>query len=481
MFTIKNAIKNIYRYRNKYTLFVVLYLALVLGASVCVALFVRMGQMTDNIIREYANVALLDGGVRERIDEIYTIARRFRKEEYLQLKDTPHIDDIRFLRYNFSTGIGNLSEGFDLSVGLSISGNIVNMYNTHWDAVYILGYNMSLLHLVPDNFNIERGRMFENNGEAVIARNTISRTDRYKWDSDLGIYVEHRTWIDLDLGDKIIIRNDNGIHKEFTVVGIQAEDSDNTEHTNRRMIYTTLESAEYFSNIASDNPINALTAAGGIAAMPAGRDLRWNLNPLNWVRLGYTVLAYFDYPENLFAVGNVAGNMILADGASFAIIPLHEDFNAIVRLSNNLRVSSIVFTILTALIIIAVTIITTLMLLNSRKYEIAVLRSNGAKKSRLILSYLIENLVFIWGISIVSLIAAQFIAPRFTSGVFEGLREMVSPEMFEQLTSVANVSLILQNVGWVFAGATAIVALSLMIACVNIMRFEPLKIFNKQY
>jgi len=81
----------------------------------------------------------------------------------------------------------------------------------------------------------------------------------------------------------------------------------------------------------------------------------------------------------------------------------------------------------------------------------------------------------------VSLIAAQFIAPLFTRGTFDGIRELVSPEMFSQLTGGAGLEMLLRNAGIVFGGTTAVVALSLVLACINIVRFEPLKIFNKQY
>ena len=137
--------------------------------------------------------------------------------------------------------------------------------------------------------------------------------------------------------------------------------------------------------------------------------------------------------------------------------------------------------LITCLIIVLVTVISTVILQNSRKYEMAVLRSVGATKGRMIVSYLIENLVFIWAIAVVALTVAQFVAPIFTGGVYEGMRELVSAESFEKLAQGADLGTLLQNIGIVFAGATGVVALSLVLACVNIIRFEPLKIFNRQY
>jgi hypothetical protein len=58
---------------------------------------------------------------------------------------------------------------------------------------------------------------------------------------------------------------------------------------------------------------------------------------------------------------------------------------------------------------------------------------------------------------------------------------MVSPEMFEQLTGGGNLALFLQNIAWVFGGATVVVVFTMILACINIVRFEPLKIFNKRY
>jgi len=150
-------------------------------------------------------------------------------------------------------------------------------------------------------------------------------------------------------------------------------------------------------------------------------------------------------------------------------------------LIQNMKSWSIIFMILTSFIITSITIICTIILLNNRKYEIAVLRSVGMKKSRLILNYFIENLMFIWIITVVAFIAAQCITPLFTANVFAGIRGLVSPESFENLTKGVNIRILQQNAGIVFGGTTAVVMLSLILACINIIRFEPLKIFNKQY
>ena len=475
MFTLKNSIKNIYRYKNKYIMFGTLYLILILAVSVCVNIFVYTNEITDNILIEYAGVSRLNKSSTSIFEFIDSPA----KNEYLKLKEMEGICDIRFLKYNFATDF--LKENvLDLEVTVNIGGNVTLINTASHAPVFVLGYNMSLLHLAVDEFNLEKGRMFENDGEAVITKNSkfvpikprIWNEASASW-NELELKNEHEQWNDLDLGDKIIIKNDDGFYKEFTVVGIQEENPDNDIDTNRRMIYTTLEAAEYFDVIA------LIEGAGlhGYDVAP-NQDFEYS----NLIKMGYDVLVYLDSPENFLTLNNyLINNDINISGLSVSITPLFFDFWTIIRVTKNTQSLSELFIILITIIIICMTIIATIILLNNRKYEIAVLRSAGMKKIRIIVNYLIENLAFIWGITLIAFIAAQFIAPLFTNRMFENLRELVAPEMFRYLTNVGDVELILQSAGFVFGGTTIIVMLSLILACVNIVRFEPLKIFNKNY
>jgi len=452
MFIIKNSIKNIYRYKNKYILFGILYLIIILVASLCVNIFVQMGKITDNILKEYAGVVRFDTGIN------------FTKNKYLEYKNIEHIENMKFFRYNFATNFlkENVSE---LEVEFHIADN-VELLNPG-PPVFILGYNMSLLHLAKEDFKIETGRMFENDDECVIAQNAVRRNFEIEhgWQDDLD------NWNYLDIGDIIIIKNDEGIYKKFTIVGIQEEDTANDANTIRRMLYTTLEGAEYFTAIASNaSGLSYITA-------PIGENINHlDFNPLRRIYMGLDVLIYLDSPESYFDLRN-----IMHKEADIIIEPLFPNFRTLINLTQNMQTWSIIFMIIIGLIIISITIISAIILLNNRKYEIAVLRSVGMKKSKLIVSYLIENLAFIWGISIISLITAQFITGIFTGNVFAGIQNLVSPEMFESLTHGANLELLLKNIGIVFGGTTVVVMLSLILACINIIRFEPLKIFNKQY
>jgi len=483
MFTIKNAIKNIYRYRNKYIIFGVLYLILILTASVCVNIFVQMRQVTDNILREYASVVTFSPWSTSVRDGYYTLDYqdeppdwiRMLKEEYQRLPEIfKHIDDIRFLRYNFS--VNHPKEDIaELNVELHIGGDITLFDSTRFEPIIVLGYDLSLIHLVPGDFDLESGRMFENGGEAVIAKNSkfIPRV----WDENEGLNGEwvpsgiYEAWNDLDLGDKIVIKNDDGIYKEFTIVGIQSEKPEYDEETIRRLIYTTFESAEYFESVSDPKRNNPSL---GPFRREGNRGYYLLSDRETVLVIGYEALVYLSSPENYFRLDSEVSGIA-------TIQPFFSDFWTLTNLTRNMYHYAVLFIAIVGFILIVITIISTVILLGNRRYEIAVLRSSGMKKSRLIINYLIEKLAFIWGIAVVSLIIAPFIASPFTVNVFEGIREFVSPEFFENLTQGINFNLLVQNIGLVFGGTTVIVMMSLILACINIIRFEPLKIFNKRY
>ena len=447
MWCIKNSIKNIYRYRSKYRAFGVLYLVIILVFSVCVSVFIQMRKINDTILKEYASVVEFDTNVnisddRERL--------RFTKDDFLKFKEKNYIDEIKFFKYIFDPNyLGeNVSE---IKKELHISGKIIE-----WEAspqpFNIHGYDISLLYLETDEFALEKGRMFEKDDEVVIEKNRKNQ--------------DYPEWNDLDLDDKIILKNDNGIYKEFTIVGIKEQNPKDTDKIYRFMIYTTLESAEYFDVIASKTKTSYISY---------GTDDLNVLNEKDFINLGYKTLIYLDSPDNFILLRNKL------HGEGVRIKLFFTAATTLINLTNTMQTWSATFMAFSGFVILCMTIISTNILLNTRKYEIAVLRSVGMKKSQIILNYLIENIVFIWGITLIALIAAQFISLIFTSRVFEDMQVFISDESFETLIRGGNFEPILQNIGFVFAGTTMVVVLSLIFTCVNIVRFEPLKIFNKQY
>jgi|LSQX01.2.fsa_nt_gb ABC-type antimicrobial peptide transport system permease subunit len=453
-----NAAKNIIRYKNKYILFGCLFSILIFTASVCVNVFIRMDAVTDNILREYAGVSKIELSS----DDLYELKERITKEQYLNLKNINYISDIRFLKYNFYTDYikQDVSE-------LKVTAGDTAVH----DSVIIFGYNTSLLHLVPEDFDLESGRMFEIDGECVISKNP-SATDEASV-----------VWNNVKIGDVITIQNSDGVFKQFTVVGVQKQNEEDKPNTNRRIIYTTLEDAEYFDSIAYNHalaaiPITPIEITADMRLYPGDEGFEAFFENLNL--LGYEVLVYLDSPETFLNLSSRL-DKIEINNVNLRLKPFFTNFYGLVNLTNAMRQSSAGFSALIAFIIICVTIITTIILLSSRKYEMAVLRSVGMKKIRLILFYLIENLIFILSITTISLIIAQFIGPIFTKETLEGMRKFVSTEMYETLTSSSNISLLFKNIGIVYGGMTAAAALSLILTCVNIIKFEPMKIFNKQY
>ena len=447
MWCIKNSIKNIYRYRSKYSAFGILYLVIILVFSVCVSVFIQMRKINDNVAEEYASIAEFDTNVHISDGQKRL---RFTKDDFLKFKEKNYIDEIKFFKYIFDPNYlrENVSE---IKKELHISGEIIQ-----WEAspqpFNIHGYNMSLLYLETDEFALEKGRMFEKDDEVVIEKNRKNQ--------------DYPEWNDLDLDDKIILKNDNGIYKEFTIVGIKEQNPKDTDKIYRFMIYTTLESAEYFDVIASETKTSYISY---------GTDNLDVLNEKDFINLGYETLIYLDSLDNFILLKNELYN----EGVRIKLF--FTAATALINLTNTTQIWSVIFMAFSGFVILCMTIISTNILLNTRKYEIAVLRSVGMKKSRIILNFLIENMVFIWGITFIALIATQFISIIFTNRVFEDMRAFISDESFETLTRGGNFALILQNIGFVFGGTTVVVVLSLIFTCVNIVRFEPLKIFNKQY
>lgn len=442
MFFIKNSIKNIYRYRSKYKSFGILYLIIILVFSICTNAFIQMSRITDNIIREYAGVMKFDTFPRGGTGKTEL---RLAKEDFFKFKGREYIDDIKIFKYVFHAGYlkENASQ---LKKELHLDGEIIR-WGASLQPFIIYGYNMSLLHLEKDKFKLEKGRMFEKDDEIVIYKNRL--------------YQEFgKGWNDLDLGDKVVLKNDDGIYKEFTVVGITEQDPDDTKDTYRYMIYTTLESAEYFDSIASEGE-NVIQ----VSSNPKSTD--------DFISLGYEALIYLESPDHFIPLRNE----LSSEGVR--IKSFFSDANALLNLTNAMQTWSVIFMVIAGAVILCVTIISTNILLNTRKYEMAVLCSTGMKKGRLIISCLIENLTFIWGITVVSLIAATFISPIFTGGVLDEMKSLLSAEMFESITNSAYLQL--QNTVIIFGATTIVVALSLIVTCINIIRFEPLKIFNKQY
>ena len=85
MFTIINSFKNIFRYRNKYTLFGILFGVIITVSSICIGVFLRMSIATNTIIREYAGVATVNTALKD-VTDIYNLPDRLSRKDYDILK-----------------------------------------------------------------------------------------------------------------------------------------------------------------------------------------------------------------------------------------------------------------------------------------------------------------------------------------------------------------------------------------------------------
>lgn len=456
MFSIKNSIINIYRYRTKYVSYSFLYTLLITVASVCVGVYMQMSVASNTITREYAGVSVL----RENIIDIENLPDRMLEADYNELKEIEHIEDIKMLKYHFQTNFVK-PDITPLKVTINSS--------DHIDApVFVLGYNTSLMHLASKEFLLVSGKLFENENECVISKNPFASDEASK------------KWNNLSLGDRILIHNDDGVNKEYIITGILESDIDDHADVNRRIIYTSLEGASYYDYIAPVEDAGITSYGLREISLEDITSNNFDINSDIQIKMGYEVLVYLDDPEEYL---NVQDDLFKNEYKNylFTLEPMFTNFRSLLNMTRVMANNASGFMVITAVLLIFVTVITTVMLLGTRKYEIAVLRSIGMRKSELVISYLIENLVFIWGITIVSFIMAQFITPLFTENIFEGMQTMVSSDVYERITGSFVWDDYIKNFMIVFGGSTAIVLISSIISCVNIMRFEPLKIFNKRF
>lgn len=470
MFTLKNAIKNIYRYKSRYFLFGILYFLTICVAAITTSVFFHSIDVIEAMNKEYRSTVKI---LHTTVEDVNS-SRWISKDDYMEYKTSDYVEDVKISRYNFCTtflsyDLQNLQihsilkdysgttdeqtrievatpfDESEMELELYTSEGIQKLNYLLHQPIFILGYDLSLPHFSDTDLEISEGRMFEKDDECVISKNSKHFEEN---------------WNKLNVGDTIVFKNTNGIYKKYTVVGILKEDVRNDINTNQRMIHTTLKSAEGFDSLIIESQ-KKMTNFQIFAS-----DLSETL------KIGYEAIIYLKSYENF---DDFSKEVSLASIGKYSgyVRPAFENFFTISQFIINMQIWSIFFTIIIGFIIISITILITLIFLNNRKYEIAVLRSVGMKKSKLILNYLIENLTFIWSITFVAFIAAQ---PIFKVFIMDKIKISVAISG----TSTQTIALF-RNILAIFTGMTGVVMLSLILACVNIIRFEPLKIFNKQY
>jgi ABC-type antimicrobial peptide transport system permease subunit len=131
------------------------------------------------------------------------------------------------------------------------------------------------------------------------------------------------------------------------------------------------------------------------------------------------------------------------------------------------------FLFMTTVITMAITAISLVIMINQRRYDIAVLRSLGMGKIKIILKFLIEKTFFVAALSLVSFVLSQsifyFIVKPFTE------RATSLP-----LTDISMTEVFMQSAVWLVVSVGIIMGLALLITVSYILTFQPLKIFNKK-
>lgn len=481
MFILKNSIKNIYRYKGKYIFIGIILFTIVFIASVLIGIFNYSVQTTEALKTKYAGTVMVSKGLNVSINN-------FNKSDFLIFNDCEYVESVNFSSYIISSySMGHTQ--YDVTeqhkafyseeeykklknqppivkTELTIKDESYTLTNLNTNPVYIMGYEYNIL---PDDkkarFVLSSGRMYENDNECVIAVNHM---------------IPDETWNLLSVGDTIKISVHNGSEKEYIVTGILKSDENITADTKTRVLFTTFDSAEVFgSALQSTDSKNQIVTKGPVnnpiepnMKLSDSEDNKSIAEIIERYEVLVTLKSYEVYDDFQAYLRGLNG---------YYSSPLYENFASLLSLLNQSYAWSILFIVIIAIILIFMTIFTALFHLNSRKYEIAVLRSVGMKKSRLISSYLIENLAFVWGITALSVTLAQSIQPIFIDKVFANVHNMLSPEMLRSLTNAVGSNILFQNISTVFAGMTITIILSLVVICINIVRFQPLKIFNKQY
>ena len=461
-------------------LFGALFFVAICAASVLLNVFLYTDKSLETLRIEYQSTV--------RINEMSSFEKvmpNFDKEKFLPYIDNPYVERVSFINYRFSTALIKGTEYTSpdykmpaeilakdpnakpvlppyLSVELRTKSGIKSLNDFFYNPVYVIG--LSFEELNPSNkkeFVLSTGRMYENDNECIIA---------------VSSKISNEEWNLLDVGDIIAMRTDENTYKEFTVVGVLRDNLSLEEGDQTRVLFTTFDSAVFFQG--SINASGVLSSSG---AMPNARSGKVN-SPIDFYSFhkytingvenemveGYEVLVNLksnEYFSQLMSEASKNGHTVM-----FA----YSDYRIMIQMLNNSWGWSIAFMIIVAIFIISITMIATIMILNNRKYEIAVLRSVGMKKSRLVVSYLAENLVFIWGIAIVSLTSAQAIYYLF-------LAQKITANVDMKFMPDSPWSILLQNITLTAGGITVVSVLSLVFAAIYIVGFEPLKIFNKRH
>ena len=488
---LKFAIKNIYRYRSKYKIYGVIYFILLTAASVSIAIHVRGGQINNNLFREFGSTVRISrniippGGFSEEV-------MRCTREEWLSLRRLPQVRDVAFLAYYFIPSFIQ----HDINVAVYSNGRERMLFDNrpnpdtlfHLAEYYIVvrGSDPGLAHLCSRDWGMLTGRRPVNDNEAVINR---------VWELNCGDDI----WNSIEIGDEVLLRNHlvadvenhvfNGfrqrtaeeeferqtvdIYMRFIVVGILDESMIEPNptffpfHPDRRILDVNFRVAEAFEETKRLFESAPIWNRAGTFRSAGWYQYR--------VGFGYDAIIYLQSHEIL----NEFTDYMWYEW-QMGVYPSFPYFDRIYGLIRNNQANALSILGLLGFLIVPMAILITVLLLNNRKYDIAVLRSIGMKKGTVIRMLMWEKLIFLWSMGVFTFIPALFIAQPFIRRTTAMMAEFLPPVLYDELSRVFHIRLAAENIGLVLAGATALVFISTIITCIHILRFEPLEIYNKQ-
>lgn len=380
--------------------------------------------------------------------DIYEETPPVTNDQLLSFGGSYGTDEVKISKYTFCTA--DVSAEYKAKAEIGADGESIEINSP----VFVFGYEPSLTYLYSSELELGEGELFKAPGECVISKNENNTSpDMVSWNR-----LSLEDTVSLAVGDDRV---------DYKIVGIIAENKDESSKTNRRMIYTPLESAELFDKYLAKN-----------LSLPASSTLEPEIftpeaSAGTMINLGYSAVAFLESPDLLFDINDRIIDSI--PGFNIQLSPMHGDFAALTKLTETLASSSVLFIIAFAFIILIVTLITTFRLISERKYEIAVLRSVGMPKLRLVICYLIKNLAFVWGITIAAAAFSIIPARPAVGKVLDTIKQMVAPEIFTAISGFGGKVWFYSSVS-VFLAMTAAAALTLIFTAVSILRFRPLEI-----
>jgi hypothetical protein len=308
-----------------------------------------------------------------------------------------------------------------------------------------------MLHLTGLEMNLREGRMFENVNEAVV----FASAAWHRFDDEGGVIIER-----FSIGERVFFGGE--IQHEFTIVGLletpETFGPAVTFHDIPHILFTDITAAAIFDRFPQAHGTTALTKAS---------DHHTHAPSFN---NGYNTIVFLSNPDYFEPFRD---EIIAAENPFVWVLPYNNQMAFTVQnFIYALRGFSLLFIYLTALLVTLLSVIATVIMVSGRKYDIAVLRSIGMGKGKIIFGLIAEKLIWLWGLFI----------PAFIVGLVIFITSVL-PVLINNSPSPLVISpgfIIFNSFMYIFIGMTMVAGFSLVLSIAYVLLFKPLKIFNKK-